>query len=621
MVDPTSFDITILTVIGGAVFIVLVAIVLFFKRREDSSFDENFNKEALIYLSEPSKKDKKNLKKATKKTEKNKEKKDSEAKKESPRTESKRKVEENTVVKPADEKQEEETEKVVDNVPVEAKLQIDTKLGNGKENIKTEKKKSPKPIVNLDFKKVIQRLSSCENIEQEYVKFLETMQREHELQKHSLKEEVKAGQRKLMENNTRIDKLTKDKLALENFKKEEITKNATLSARVKQMSTLEAELRRQLGESQTTIARIEEVRGRDVGELQQTISALRRELDGVKNDNKKLAEEVKTNSVPKVSEIEFNNLNVQIRALEKVVADCKQELEKKINTVKELTVEITAKNETIQKLESEKQEWVKKESSLVVEYANLKKMVESTTKQLEEFVDSKTAVEKQNVELKQREADLLKKQGELFEKQQQDEEKIADLEKALFDKAQEVEEVVIVQRENAVSSAPSSSSSEEFEKVKAENQRLQAKIEELRNRNFAILEKVESAGHKAPEAKQNVSKERKIVVTTIGDLAKKPLENLEDSGAYTKWLQDTTADIRKRLSSQSEQSVGKTAAPKKDKKRKPSESSTVPTSGDVTVYRDALNALMTELDHIEKLAAKQASEYEAKIVELKQNLN
>ncbi|EGT49155.1 hypothetical protein CAEBREN_23112 [Caenorhabditis brenneri] len=150
-----------------------------------------------------------------------------------------------------------------------------------KESTKEEKKK-PVKVINpkdLDLKKVIARLTALTDLEDGYIQFLNNSFRDSDNQKNNLSSEVKALQKKVSEGTQKIEKLQKDKAAVEQREKHEQSQRLTLNTKLQEFQGRESELTRQLHAAQAAVTN---------RATEQDINSMRGRIQQLEHDNNNL---------------------------------------------------------------------------------------------------------------------------------------------------------------------------------------------------------------------------------------------------------------------------------------------------------------------------------------------
>ncbi|CAI5452332.1 unnamed protein product [Caenorhabditis angaria] len=601
MIDPLMLGVVGVIVVG------LVAVLgYFFSSKDESDFEKKFqehNGNALKLLSENGKKEKKQQQNPPKaKGEKKKVKKE-EAATPTPQTTPTTESPKVTVTPPP---------KVVAPKVEEVKVQVkvvEPEIAKKVESVPVlsenvaPKKKSPK-VVNLkdlDAKKLLAKLNNTENLEPEYVQFLTGYLKDVDTQKTNLSNEVKAVTKKMNDHAQKLDKLQKEKGSLENKQREEQLKSANLAAKVQQLAQSEQILKQQLTTLSATYQRNETTLSQDLSAIKSRFLEQEKELVAVRSANQKLAKEVRTAAM-QVNEADVTNLKAQFGNFEKVSNELKADILKKKEIIDQLVQDLAKRDSKLAEFEGEKQEWLKKEKALKQEYFNVSNMVKSLNGEIHQFVAFKEQQEKVIGELRLKEQE--------FEKYKQEEaSRIVEIPRNSPPPPQVQEEIFELKKTTVdLAATPSSSKNdEEFNKIKEEKEKLQAKVEELRARNIAILEKVEEAEKKSkkptteskPQPEFDIEGERKQVVETVGKLAAKKFDKLKDNKAYSKWLQDSVAHVEKQL-----------AAAQKRPESQPQPQVIVENNNkpiqtkpeDAGYYRGVIQNLLAEISRIEKLA-------------------
>uniref|UniRef100_A0A8R1DYM0 3-oxoacyl-[acyl-carrier-protein] reductase n=1 Tax=Caenorhabditis japonica TaxID=281687 RepID=A0A8R1DYM0_CAEJA len=345
-------------------------------------------------------------------------------------------------------------------------------------------------------------------------------------------------------------------------------------------------------ENQQLHAKIEKIDG-EMNALRGNNQNLASEVKGLQQ---KLAAAPKP-SENAASQAEIVKLNEQIRKFEQVVRENEAHLEKKTGDYLALSQEAAElekankelednlassrrelvlqtereakKNQAIRELEEKLAATTVEKNNAVESHDQIKSLVVELNKDVGQFHSYKDEQEAIVASLKQRE---VTREQEIASEKARFHEKEAALEKELSVEKEKrsvaetaleqeksriveipsnsaapepvVEEVFELKKTNTdLAAAPSTSGPSELEEqLKAENAKLQEKNDELRQRNYTLLEKTDNS------SSGNVLDERRRVVAVVGKLGKKQLKAVDDEKAFFTYLDDTVSGVQKELS-------------------------------------------------------------------------
>ncbi|XGW04028.1 hypothetical protein V3C99_015289 [Haemonchus contortus] len=315
--------------------------------------------------------------------------------------------------------------------------------------------------------------------------------------------------------------------------------------------------------------------------------------------NKSLNETVEQNAALKREIAEFakqaaalDHLKQEFATLDTAARQLKAELEEKTRVIEETKL-MASNADSVKRAESERDEiahqfaqarseWEQKEAALMNEYTSLKNLVDELNKEVAKFEQFKKEQDELEQKLLAKEAELAEKSARLAAAETEKQvlvvqgngrsaelevenaelrKKLIELEKKLSEamkaqsealaelasaRAQANEEIVVLKKSQPVdaSNVKNADASDGVSNLRLENERLQQKNEELRERNFKILDHVaslekqlrekissESAVQSSPAKAHEESchnqllEERKLVASTIGSIVNSPLND------------------------------------------------------------------------------------------------
>ncbi|CAC14400.1 Ribosome-binding protein 1 [Caenorhabditis elegans] len=670
-VDPS----TALGILGGVgVFVFAIYYMIFMNRQEDN-FDKAYNRDALALLTDNNEKKKQPKNKTKKQQQTGKKAQDAApapasaapAAPNAPTPTAQQQPSPKASAAPIPEKPEIQVQKVEStqaSAPIPAPAAPTTQKSSPKERKSVNLK-------DLDQKKVLNKLSGLPELDEAYIQFLAGAFRDSDAQKNNLSLEVKALNKKMTESAVKIEKLNKEKMAVEQREKHEQAQRQQLLQKVAQNQAHESELARQIQgiegklrvKEQELVAAGKAVKNNEEHEkelklLRSTNSSFSTELKTIRKEHeaqlqkkqeewKKLHEQLEQEKEKLISEKEHaKQTHLKLAAaVENVEAELEKQGKEWIQlsthnqTLKQHNLELEAALSVAKARDQdgEAQKWTMEKAQMIENYTRLEALIGELNRDISEFHEYKKQQEVIVNELNHREKAHLDTIEQLREQISIEKSKLAELQVVLdaekskiveipLNQPLVVEEVIELKKTNAnlAAAAPSTSSGaskedEETEKLKAENAQLHEKNEELRRRNMTILEKTEAE----PGL---VICERKRVAEEMGKLVKKQFKTFDDQSRYYEWLNESVSGIKKDLDSKASAPAASVVAPTKAQKAPkctaaaPAASTAAARSTNEGECWKALKAMKDHLELIDQLNDEQERRHQEELDALRAQL-
>ncbi|CAI4223666.1 unnamed protein product [Auanema sp. JU1783] len=477
-----------------------------------------------------------------------------------------------------------------------------------------EKKPKKKAITlsSLDSNKVLTRFASVEDVEPEYISFLAT-------HFDDTTEKISFLTREVQESTRMFETQRDARLAIERKLKEQ-QKDLTVKLQMVEAMTIERQTtQKEIVNLRTTLQAMS-------ASLKQSAS-IKDELESLKAEKNResvhlsnLQNELKT-AVAQTSALKsenesitasFESLKKEFVSLESVLKAQKLNSEKNIEAGRD-------QEKLLVSHQKEKEEWTSKQEKLLEEYRSLQLIVADLNQEVGKFEEHKKQVDLRESQLEtkwvKKEQELIKK----FEALQNENGKLAD---ELNSQQEQNKRLQISHEENVAKLSvqvntlqakgqengvkPGKTVSDDSSKINAENDSLRLKNQELRERNFKILEnfrELENRVSGTAAVKQNVEEKKNDDVTDrfnkLVNAINKSLSlsktAIKDDKSYTTWLDSVSAKIAER-----------NTRPESEKDSKHCEA--------------ALNDLSNQLSLISSLATQQRKDYEDRIMLLENKL-
>ncbi|WKY08780.1 hypothetical protein Q1695_001734 [Nippostrongylus brasiliensis] len=395
--------------------------------------------------------------------------------------------------------------------------------------------------------------------------------------------------------------------------------------------------------------------------------------------NRTLNETVEQNASLKREIVDFSEqvaaldvLKQEFATLDSVARQLKAELMDKTRVIEEGKV-MTFNGESVKRAENERDEiahqfsqarceWEKKEAALMDEYTSLKNLVDELNEEVAKFEQFKKEQDELEQKLLAKEAELAEKSARLAAAETEKQVLVikgrgrsveleienADLRKQLIDMKERLDEVTkshtavltelaevrskLCDDENnqhriAVNSLQCTDSDSETAVLRAENDRLQQKNEELRRRNFKILddvttleeqlrERISSSCSATPFTKlegeqtslrEQLLEERRLVASAIGSIVNSPLNDTR----YDEYVKCLASSLRSTIDQ------AKALQGREDS----SGSNTVNTRAELENYKRTFESLAALMSQIEEGVQEQESFYRGRISQLENDLD
>uniref|UniRef100_A0A158P7A3 TPR_MLP1_2 domain-containing protein n=1 Tax=Angiostrongylus cantonensis TaxID=6313 RepID=A0A158P7A3_ANGCA len=399
-------------------------------------------------------------------------------------------------------------------------------------------------------------------------------------------------------------------------------------------------------------------------ELSERLAKVTRSLNESLEQNAALKREISEYSKQTAA---LESLKLEFATLDSLARKLKTELEEKTRALEE-TPAMESDSDSWKRVESERDEivnqfaqarieWEKKEAALMNEYTSLKNLVDELNREVAKFEQFKKEQDELEQKLHAREAELAEKSARLAAAETEKQvlmvkgnDRSAELEteniglrKKLSELENELSEVKSsfnlkstdagseesperherIHHMNVCKSDNTLESEGDVASLRAENSRLQQKNEELRHRNFKILDHVVGlekqlaeklstelpSRSKSKEAKSNsieaqLLDERKLVASTIGSIVDSPMENSN----YNDYINDLASSLKAALRSRKYDND-------KDK------ISLAKLEAEIARYKGAFNTLSALLTQIELGVQERESSYNDRVAQLQSELN
>ncbi|VDM57682.1 unnamed protein product [Angiostrongylus costaricensis] len=525
-------------------------------------------------------------------------------------------------------------------------------------------------INDLDSNKVLTRVASLEEIEPEYISYLATyfhdtnakdfkfdlgfsahssFNRCIALRKHRVISELTSK----LQSLSVAEAASKQQIVhLNNIRIENDSLKSALSK-----STVEA------AAAAKALANFEAVKASNA-ELSGRLAKVTRSLNESVEQNAALKRDISEYSKQTAA---LESLKLEFATLDSLTRKLKAELEEKTRAVEEAPT-IESDPDSWKRVESERDEiahqfaqarieWEKKEAALMNEYTSLKNLVDELNREVAKFEQFKKEQDELEQKLHAREAELAEKSARLVAAETEKQvlvvkgndrsaeleteniglrKKLSELENKLSEvkssfklkstdagseKSPESHERI--QDVNVCKSNNTLESEDDVASLRAENSRLQQKNEELRHRNFKILDHVaglekqlaEKLSTELPRSKSREAKcnsieaqlldERKLVASTIGSIVDAPMGNSN----YNDYINDLANSLKAalRCSRKYDNDKDKTTLAK--------------LQAEIERYKGAFNTLSALLTQIELGVQEQESFYKDRVAELQSELN
>ncbi|KAK6753782.1 hypothetical protein RB195_013020 [Necator americanus] len=425
-----------------------------------------------------------------------------------------------------------------------------------------------------------------------------------------------------------------------------------------------------------TIASLESVKANHA-ELTERLAKMTKALNESADENASLKRQIAGIS-EQITALE--HLEKEFAALDTATHQLKAELEEK-NRIIEETSRMAPAVDSVKRAECERDEiahqfaqarteWEKKEAALMDEYTSLKNLVDELNKEVAKFEQFKKEQDELEQKLLAKEAELAEKSARLAAAENEKQvlvgkgndrsveleaenvalrKKVAELEKKLSDvekshaitlaeatakQASTDDEIMVLKRTQPVDACkPSASvSEEEVISLRSENDRLQQKNEELRKRNFKILDDVaslekqlaatvSSTSHESSKSKKGdgdsdmkqLLEERELVASAIGSLVNSPLND----SSYEKYVNDLAKSLKSALHESGKKDRKDRS---KDHSKDHREGPVAKMQAEIDNYRNAFNCLSALLTQIEMGVEERESFYKDKVAALESAL-
>ncbi|CAJ0592000.1 unnamed protein product [Cylicocyclus nassatus] len=411
-------------------------------------------------------------------------------------------------------------------------------------------------------------------------------------------------------------------------------------------------------------------------EMSERLSKMTKSLNESVEENASLKRQI-AGFAEQVTALE--DLKREFAALDMAARQLKAELMEKTHIIEEERMNLAA--DPVKKMESERDEiahqfsqarseWEKKEAALMNEYTSLKNLVDELNKEVAKFEQFKKEQDELEKKLLAKEAELAEKSARLAAAETEKEvlvgkgndrsaelekenlelqKKVADLEAKLskLEKKSQAEsmnaapvgkqevndEVMVLERaQPLLTSNETNTNTDELITLRAENERLQLKNEELRKRNFKILDDVaglekqlscqvspssngfsESGKQSSDSSRKQLLEERELVASTIGSLVNTPLKD----SSYDEYVSELAKSLKSALRDTAKKS-------RKDRSKDHfSENLNAPVAkmqAEIDSYRNALSCLADLLTEIESGVEERESFYKDKVASLESAL-
>ncbi|EPB79406.1 hypothetical protein ANCCEY_01456 [Ancylostoma ceylanicum] len=375
----------------------------------------------------------------------------------------------------------------------------------------------------------------------------------------------------------------------------------------------------------------------------------------------------------------LEHLKKEFAALDTAAHQLKAELEEKTRVIEETNRMASAvdsgkraeceRDEIAHQFAQARSEWEKKEAALMNEYTSLKNLVDELNKEVAKFEQFKKEQDELEQKLLAKEAELAEKSARLAAAENEKQvlvgkgndrsaelesenaalrKKVADLEKKLSDvekshakalseasaaHAAAGDEVMVLKRTQTVEACRPSASANDAEiiSLRSENHRLQHKNEELRKRNFKILDdvaylekelaaRISSSSPDSRKSKKGdndsnnkqLLEERKLVASAIGSLVHSPLND----SSYDDYVHQLAKSLKSALHESGKKE-------KKDRSKdhsKDHSKAQAKMQAEIDNYRNAFSSLSALLTQIEMGVEERESFYKEKVAALESAL-